>query len=63
MGYDDPAMSAVKAGWAVEQQYGGTMFWDLPSDDFRGDCGAGRFPVIRAAADLVLGQQVCSQTS
>ena len=34
VGYDDPAMAAVKADYVVEMGLGGAMFWDLPSDDF-----------------------------
>ena len=34
VGYDDPAMAAVKANYVVEMGLGGAMFWDLPSDDF-----------------------------
>ena len=34
VGYDDPAMAAVKANYVLEMGLGGAMFWDLPSDDF-----------------------------
>ena len=35
VGYDDPAMAAVKAQYILDNKLGGGMFWDLPSDDFR----------------------------
>ena len=35
VGYDDPAMAAIKANYIKEQRLAGGMFWDLPSDDFR----------------------------
>ena len=35
VGYDDPAMAAVKANYIIAERLGGGMFWDLPSDDFR----------------------------
>ena len=39
VGYDDPAMAAIKASYIVTNQLGGAMFWDLPSDDFKNRFG------------------------
>ena len=47
VGYDDPSMAAVKAGYILNNKLGGAMFWDLPSDDFRNKFGAGKYPIIR----------------
>ena len=35
VGYDDPSSAVVKANYIVNNNLGGAMFWDLPSDDFR----------------------------
>ena len=56
VGYDDPAMAAVKAKYIVSNQLGGAMFWDLPSDDFKNRFGGGHYPVIRAVSDILRGE-------
>ena len=54
VGYDDAAMVAVKAEYIKENQLGGGMFWDLPSDDFKNVCGGGKYPLIRTLSDSLL---------
>ena len=34
MGYDDPESARNKAKYINDNNLGGAMFWDLPSDDF-----------------------------
>ena len=41
VGYDDTATAAVKADYIVDNNLGGAMFWDLPSDDFKNLCREG----------------------
>ena len=48
VGYDDPAMAGLKAQYILDNDLGGAMFWDLPSDDFNNRCGGGRYPIISA---------------
>jgi chitinase len=60
VGYDDVAMLRVKARYIVDQKLGGAMFWDLPSDDFRGACGDGEYPLITAVSEIVKKGTTCS---
>ena len=39
VGYDDPAMAAVKSQYVLDNQLGGAMVWDMSTDDFRNACG------------------------
>ena len=59
VGYDDVDMVAVKAQYIRDNQLGGGMFWDLPSDDFKNLCGAGKYPLIRTLSDSLLSGSNC----
>ena len=59
VGYDDPAIASVKAQYIVEKQFGGAMFWDLPSDDFSNLCGEGKYPIIGAVSKIVKKGRTC----
>ena len=56
VGYDDSAMAGVKARYILANHLGGAMFWDLPSDDFRGWCGEGASPIISTVSSIVKDQ-------
>ena len=54
VGYDDVDMVAIKAQYILQNQLGGGMFWDLPSDDFKNLCGGGKYPLIRTVSQHLL---------
>lgn len=47
--YDDVDSIRLKAQYASSRGMGGTMVWALEADDFRGLCGGGAYPLLRAA--------------
>ena len=59
VGYDDVDIVAVKAQYILQNQLGGGMFWDLPSDDFKNLCGGGTYPLIRTVSDILLPSSSC----
>ena len=59
VGYDDVDMVAIKAQYILQNQLGGGMFWDLPSDDFKNLCGGGTYPLIRTLSNSLLSSSGC----
>lgn len=50
VGYDDARSIVEKVKFAKSKNLGGIMFWSFDTDDFRGLCGGGTYPLMRAAA-------------
>ena len=46
--YDDEDSIEAKSRFAADQGLAGVMVWSVDTDDFRGNCGRGRFPLLRA---------------
>jgi len=47
--YDDDNSLGLKVAYATQTQgLAGVMVWSVDTDDFRGNCGAGRYPLLRA---------------
>jgi len=46
--YDDDNSLQLKVAFARSRATAGVMVWAVDTDDFRGNCGAGRFPLLRA---------------
>ena len=59
VGYDDTAIAAVKAQYIVDNNLGGAMFWDLPSDDFKNLCGEGKYPIVSSVYNIVSTGTTC----
>lgn len=48
VGYDDPAIVAVKANYILTKELGGAYVWDISQDDFQNTCGGGINPMLTA---------------
>lgn len=44
--------------WLKEEGFGGIMIWSVDMDDFRGSCGAGKYPLIKAMKKELLDYSV-----
>ena len=61
VGYDDISMASTKAKYILDNNLGGGMFWDLPSDDFRNLCGEGTYPIIRTVHSILSSESTCGR--
>lgn len=44
--------------WLKEEGFGGVMIWSMDMDDFRGQCGSGKYPLINAMRQELEGYKV-----
>jgi len=56
VGYDNIKSIGIKVDYLIEQKYGGGMIWSLETDDFRGNCGDGKFPLLTVIASKLNGE-------
>lgn len=56
VGYDDPAMAAIKSQYVLDNKLGGAMVWDMSTDDFRNTCGDGHNPIMKTISDIVVNR-------
>ena len=45
--YDNERSVRLKANFAFEKKLGGVMVWSIETDDFKGLCNAGKFPLLQ----------------
>jgi len=46
--YLNLVLRCLQMTWLKEEGFGGVMIWSVDMDDFRGSCGAGKYPLIKA---------------
>lgn len=46
--YDDPKTISEKTEFIQQKNLGGAMIWTLENDDFKGSCGQGNYPLLKA---------------
>jgi len=47
IGFDNEQSIEIKARYVIAKGLAGGMVWSLDTDDFRGHCGQGRYPILR----------------
>lgn len=55
VGYDDVESLTIKSNYIKKMKLGGAMVWSVETDDFKGFCGHGNFPLIRTLYNVVIG--------
>ncbi|KAF7989656.1 hypothetical protein HCN44_008330 [Aphidius gifuensis] len=58
VGFDDERSLINKMNWLKEEGFGGVMIWSVDMDDFKGSCGAGKYPLIKAIKNELLDYSV-----
>ena len=58
VGYDDVNSVSNKANYIMQNGLGGAMFSSLETDDFRGNCGQGRYPLISTGYGILMNGNV-----
>lgn len=56
VGYENVQSMMLKAQYAKENKLGGMMIWSLESDDFRGNCGGVKYPLLREINRVLYGK-------
>lgn len=55
LGYDDVRSIQLKVKYLMDLGLGGAMVWSLETDDFRGYCGGGKYPLMSEIHKLLNG--------
>ena len=58
VGFDDERSLRTKISWLKTEGFGGVMVWSVDLDDFRGYCGTGKYPLIKAMSKELEGYAV-----
>lgn len=51
-------IGSLQMEWLKKEGFGGIMIWSVDMDDFRGSCGAGKYPLIKAMKKELLDYSV-----
>uniref|UniRef100_A0A1B0DN93 chitinase n=1 Tax=Phlebotomus papatasi TaxID=29031 RepID=A0A1B0DN93_PHLPP len=58
LGYDDEKSLRLKVNYVHSHNLGGVMMWSIETDDFKGFCGRGTFPLLKEINSSLLGTNV-----
>ena len=56
VGYEDIESVVAKVEWIIENKFHGVMVWTTDLDDYKGICGKGQYPLMKAV-NRVLSQE------
>ncbi|GBM66525.1 Chitotriosidase-1 [Araneus ventricosus] len=63
VGYDSVKSIGIKVDYVIQNGLGGGMIWSLETDDFRGSCGGGKYPLLTTiASKLKIKRQTTDPT-
>lgn len=48
VGYEDQESVATKVEWLLQKKLSGIMIWAIDMDDYKGVCGRGKYPLMKA---------------
>lgn len=60
VGYEDSDSVKIKAEYAMQNVLAGVLLMSIDTDDFRGNCGNGKFPLLTMAYNIINDIQVCT---
>ncbi|XP_049812473.1 chitinase-3-like protein 1 [Schistocerca nitens] len=63
VGYDNEESIRIKSQYALAMNLGGAMIWSLETDDFRGLCGAGKYPLLSTINGVLRGVRSHNSTA
>ncbi|XP_075217634.1 uncharacterized protein LOC142322438 isoform X2 [Lycorma delicatula] len=55
---ENESVTLKKMAWLKEEGFGGIMVWSVVTEDFRGSCGTGKFPLMNAMGQELDGYTV-----
>lgn len=62
IGYEDVESISLKSHFVNDLELGGAMVWSLETDDFRGLCGRGKYPLISSIRQALYGSDEATAT-
>ncbi|XP_071550046.1 probable chitinase 10 [Panulirus ornatus] len=58
VGFDDERSLEVKSDWLISEGLGGVMLWSVDMDDFRGNCGGEKYPLLNTINEALSNYSV-----
>ncbi|XP_037944920.1 chitinase-3-like protein 1 [Teleopsis dalmanni] len=62
VGYENLNSIKLKADYVMEKNLAGIMIWSIESDDFRGQCGEEKFPLLKQVNKILFGLTATGMT-
>lgn len=53
VGFDDERSLGIKGDWLKSEGLGGVMIWSVDMDDFRGNCGTDKYPLLNSLTETL----------
>ncbi|KAJ4435528.1 hypothetical protein ANN_18144, partial [Periplaneta americana] len=63
VGYDNVESFKIKSQYILDHGIGGAMIWSIDTDDYRGKCNQGKYPLINTIKSVLSGQSSGTEPS